>query len=192
MPTPSAQPDTVTRSAFKQLLDAYLSAYRGLSPQTWRLTVGCFIQRAGTMVPPFLTVYLSKEAGMSATQSASILFYHGLGAILGSLLASRTLSRWSTRTNMLASLVASGVALVLLYWAQGYIALSIFAGLSSLVEAPFRPAAMTEISKAEPADKQARAIALLRLGVNAGTLQDQQLGACLLFMTTPIFSTSMP
>lgn len=160
-------------------VNAYARAYRGLDPRTWRLTIGVLIQRAGTMVLPFLTIYLAKEANMSEPQVASIVLYHGLGAIVGSLLATQTMARFSTRTNMLVSLVTTAVALLALYFAQSYLAISLCAGLFMLCEAPFRPAVMTQIARIEPKDKQAQAIALLRVGVNAGMMLGPSLGGIL-------------
>lgn len=166
-------------SGIRRFFSAYAKAYQGLDPRTWRLTFGIFIQRAGTMVLPFLTIYLAKEAKMSEAQVASVVMYHGLGAVVGSFLATQTVARYSMRSNMLGSLIATGVSLLALYFSKGYLWISVFAAAMMLCEAPFRPAVMTQVSRIEPAKNQAQAVALIRVGVNAGMMLGPAIGGLL-------------
>lgn len=163
-------------------MDGYLESYRGLDPRTWRLTFGVFIQRAGTMVLPFLTIYLANEAQMSDAQVASVVFYHGLGAVLGSLVATHTMHRFSARANMLASLLFTAIALLGLYFAQSYLWICIWAAGFMFCEAPFRPAVMTQVSRIESEERQAQAVAFLRVGVNAGMMLGPAFGGILAMM----------
>lgn len=166
-------------SWLSRFLRAYAQAYQGLSPRTWRLTFGIFIQRAGTMVLPFLTIYLANEAKLSEAKVASVILFHGLGAVAGSLLATQSLARFSTRANMLGSLIATAIALLALYAANSYLWISVFAALFMLCEAPFRPAVMTEVSRIEAPEHQSQAIALQRVGVNAGMMLGPAIGGML-------------
>lgn len=167
------------RSSISRFLSAYAKAYRGLDPRTWRLTFGVFVQRAGTMVLPFLTIYLAKEAKMTEAQVASVVLFHGLGALLGSLLATQTVARFSMRANMLGSLITTGVSLLALYFSGTYLWISVFAAAIMLCEAPFRPALMTQVSRIEPPENQTQAVALVRVGVNAGMMLGPAIGGIL-------------
>lgn len=166
-------------SSLDRFLGAYARAYQGLSAQSWRLTLAVFIQRAGTMVLPFLTIYLAKEAQLSEAKVASVILFHGLGAVAGSLLATQSLARFSTRANMLGSLLATAAAIMALYAAQNYLWICICAALFMLCEAPFRPAVMTELSRHEAPENQSQAIALLRVGINAGMMLGPAVGGIL-------------
>jgi peptidyl-tRNA hydrolase len=41
----------------------YISAFAGFSREIWLLTFATFVNRAGTMVVPFLSLYLTKDMG---------------------------------------------------------------------------------------------------------------------------------
>ena len=53
----------------KSSIAVYRNAYIGLSDATWWLALVMFVNRAGTMVLPFLTVYLREEMHYSIADS---------------------------------------------------------------------------------------------------------------------------
>ncbi|WP_315816544.1 hypothetical protein [Paraflavitalea speifideaquila] len=68
-------------------LSLYKNAYSGLSPATWWLSFIMLVNRSGTMVLPFMTIYLiSPSVGYSIGQAGIVMGLFGLGAIAGGTL----------------------------------------------------------------------------------------------------------
>ncbi len=67
----------------------YKNAYTGLSQQTWYLSMVMLINRSGTMVVPFMTMYATHKLGFSIVQAGIIMGLFGLGAIVGTFTGGR-------------------------------------------------------------------------------------------------------
>lgn len=63
----------------------YLAAYQGLSNATWLLALVMFINQIGSMVLPFLGVYMTSILDFSLKNAGIVLSAFGVGSILGSL-----------------------------------------------------------------------------------------------------------
>ena len=66
-------------------LSLYKKAYGGLSPGTWWLSLVMVVNRSGTMVIPFMTMYLTQHYGVTIGKAGFVMSLFGLGAIVGSL-----------------------------------------------------------------------------------------------------------
>ena len=53
------------------LISAYRAAFSGLPREVWLLAGGLLITRAGTMVLPFLSLYLTRDLGLTAAAAGS-------------------------------------------------------------------------------------------------------------------------
>ncbi|MCB0436910.1 MAG: MFS transporter, partial [Mangrovimonas sp.] len=49
----------------KKLIHYYIGTFAGLSKEVWWLALVTFINRSGTMVIPFLSLYLTDDLGFS-------------------------------------------------------------------------------------------------------------------------------
>lgn len=49
----------------KNILTNYVNTFKGLSTEVWWLSLITLVNRAGTMVIPFLSLYLNKNLGFS-------------------------------------------------------------------------------------------------------------------------------
>ncbi|MEO7984764.1 MAG: MFS transporter, partial [Bacteroidota bacterium] len=64
--------------------NTYRNAYSGLSRQTWLLSLIMLINRSGTMVVPFMSLYLtSPEMGYSVGEAGIVFGLFGAGAFSG-------------------------------------------------------------------------------------------------------------
>ncbi len=71
-------------------LSLYKSAYSGLSLSTWLLSAVMLVNRSGTMVFPFITLYLAQRSmGYSLGQVGFVVGLFGLGAVCGGWLGGR-------------------------------------------------------------------------------------------------------
>jgi predicted MFS family arabinose efflux permease len=145
----------------------YRNAYQGLSPKIWWLALVMFINRSGTMVIPFLTVYLTHR-GYSLAQAGYAMAAFGAGSILGGYLGGRLTDRFGHFRVQVASLLLNGLLFLILGQMDRYAAIlcCIFV-LSSLGEA-FRPANAAAIAAYSNDQNRTRCYSLNRLAVNLG------------------------
>ena len=67
----------------------YLAAYAGLPREVRMMATAIFVNRCGTMVLPFLALYLTSRLSMSEVSAGRIISTHGLGAICSAYLGGR-------------------------------------------------------------------------------------------------------
>ena len=152
----------------RRLLRLYTDALSGLPRDVWLLTAAVVVNRAGTMVVPFLALWLTRARGYGADEAGLFLVAFGVGSIAGSWLGGHIADRFGGIRAQVISLLASSVGFVALGQATGTvpIAASIFA--VSVVSESFRPGHMSAIAALVEPGVRARALGLSRLGINAG------------------------
>src|SRR5215216_2492245 len=89
-------------------IQLYRNAYSGVSKPMWWLALVMFVNRSGTMVIPFLTVYLISK-GYSLSQAGYVMTAFGGGAMLGGFLGGQLTDRFGFFYVQLASLFFNGV-----------------------------------------------------------------------------------
>jgi MFS family permease len=67
----------------RKLYDLYRGAYSGLPRNAWLLSLVQFINRSGSMVLFFLTLYLTRKLGFSLVQAGQVVGAYGFGCLLG-------------------------------------------------------------------------------------------------------------
>lgn len=145
----------------------YKNAYTGIPRPAWWLALVMFVNRSGTMVIPFLTVYLTHE-GYTLREAGYVMGAFGLGSIVGGYLGGRLTDRFGSFYIQFFSLFINGIFFILLgrmhtLWQYaGCIFL-----LSSLGEA-FRPANAAAIAAYSNDDNRIRCYSLNRLAINLG------------------------
>ena len=73
----------------KTIYANYLANFRGLSREIWLLSLVTFINRAGAMVIPFLSLYLVNVEGFTLPQVGWIMSCFGLGSLVGTYIGGR-------------------------------------------------------------------------------------------------------
>jgi predicted MFS family arabinose efflux permease len=166
-----------------------LNPWRGLSNLpaiVWIIFATTLVNRAGTMVLPFLTLYVTHYLGQSAAAGGLALTAYGLGSFLTAPLAGRLADRMGAFRVMQASLLASGVLLVLIARTRS---LAVVLGLvfvwSAVTEA-VRPASLSVLTDATPADQRKAAFALNRLAINLGMSVGPAVGGFLATASFPM------
>lgn len=65
-------------------LTLYKTSFSGLSSQTWLLSFIMLVNRSGTMVLPFMTLYLTgKTMNHSLSEAGTVMALFGLGSVIG-------------------------------------------------------------------------------------------------------------
>lgn len=158
----------------------YRNAYSGLSKQTWLLSLIMLINRSGTMVVPFMTLYLtSDEMGYSIGAAGIVFGLFGAGAFCGAWLGGRLTDKIGFYPVQLFALIAGGLLFMLLGQMKTYPLICIFTFLLSFVNEAFRPANSTAIAFYSKEENRTRSYALNRLAINLGWAIGSGLGGFL-------------
>src|SRR6201996_7243485 len=162
------------------LLSSYKQAYSGLSRATWLLSAVMLVNRSGTMVIPFLTIYLTSPAmGYSIAQAGFVMGMFGLGAICGGFLGGRLTDRWGFHRVQLAALAGGGIFFMILGQGKSYPLICICTFLLSVVNDAFRPANSTAIATYSKEENRTRSYSLNRLAINLGWAAGGAIGGIL-------------
>lgn len=151
-----------------RLLALYREAFAGLPRPVWLLSAVVLVNRAGTMVLPFLVLYLTAERGLAADEAASVLFLYGLGALAGAAAGGWISDRAGPLAVQAASLGGAAAIFLLLGGVEGKAAIAATTFALAVVNEAFRPANSTAITQESPSGLRARAFALRQLATNAG------------------------
>jgi predicted MFS family arabinose efflux permease len=151
-----------------RLIETYRAAFRGLPRDVWLLSLVALINRSGTMVLPFLSLYVAEERGLSVSGAGRVLAVYGLGAVAGSYLGGWLSDRIGSTLTQAFSLATSGFAFLAFLLLDSPVEIAAGAFLLSLFAESFRPAVMADMAHRAPPEIAARAFALLRLAVNVG------------------------
>jgi len=152
----------------RTIIATYREAFSGLPRLVWILAGGALVNRAGTMVLPFLSLYLTHDFGLSVEKAGIVLAVFGLGAMVGALVGGRLTDRFGAIRIQLLSLGLSGAGFILLGQLRTFPTMVAGVFIVSVVSEAFRPALMAAVALASPTDGRPRAFALIRLAVNLG------------------------
>lgn len=165
---------------FKNAFRKYIDNFRGFSREIWILTLVTFINRAGTMVLPFLSKYLKEDLGFSYTQIGNILFFFGLGSMVGSWLGGKLSDKIGFYKIMIFSLLVSGMMFFGLQYVTSYVGLCISIFLIMVVADMFRPAMFVSLGAYAKPENRTRALTLVRLAINLGFAAGPALGGLII------------
>jgi predicted MFS family arabinose efflux permease len=158
----------------------YKNAYSGLSPSTWLLSTVMLINRSGTMVLPFMTIYLTSPAmGYSVGKAGVVMSLFGLGAVTGSYVGGKLTDRFGFYPVMLITLLGGGILFMVVGQLKSYPLICIFTFLLSFVNDAFRPANSTAIVSYSKDENRTRSYGLHRLAVNLGWAVGNTMGGFL-------------
>jgi MFS family permease len=132
------------------------------------LFAATLVNRCGTMVLPYLALYITQGLGLDAETAGTVLAVYGGGAIVTPVVAGRLSDRYGAPHIMRGSLVLSGIILLgypFMNGVSGLVALTL--ALSFVAEA-FRPASLAVVSNAVPAQQRKTAFVVIRFAINLG------------------------
>ncbi len=155
----------------------YRNAYSGLSRETWLLSLIMLINRSGTMVIPFMTLYLtSDKMGFTIGEAGFVFGMFGAGAFSGAWLGGRLTDKIGFYPVQMMTLLGGGVLFFALGQMKTYELICIFTFLLSFVNEAFRPANSTAIAFYSKEENRTRSYALNRLAINLGWAVGSGLG----------------
>lgn len=153
----------------KATAQTYHKAYSGLSRSTWLLSLIMLINRSGTMVVPFMTLYLtSPKMGYTVGQAGMVFGLFGLGAFCGAYVGGRLTDRIGYYPVQMITLIGGGLLFIALGQMRTYPLICLFTFMVSFVGEAFRPANAAAIAFYSREENRTRSYALNRLAINIG------------------------
>ena len=148
-----------------------MNPWRGLGSlprEVWYLCLAILINRAGTMVLPFLTLYLTLNRKLSPGTAGLALTIYGICAIIIAPLAGRFSDRFGGLRVMKLSLILSGLILFVFPFMGSVTGIFVVCGLWAIASEAFRPPSMAIIGDLAGPERRKAAFALSRLAINLG------------------------
>lgn len=150
------------------LFTKYKESFAHLQRNIWILSIAMFINRSGSMVLLFTSLYLTKELNFSISEAGITLSVYGIGSILGSYAGGWLTDRKNYKHIMILSLVSSGIILLAMLIATTLFSISIIIFLYAFTADMFRPANSSAIAHFSTSENRTRSVSLVRLAVNLG------------------------
>lgn len=134
----------------------------------WWLALITLINRAGAMVIPFLSLYLTDDLNFSLQQVGWIMTSYGLGSFLGAWLGGKLSDQIGYYKVILISLLLTGVSFITIQYFTSF--WSICAGFFVLIAIAdmARPAFFVALSAYSKPENKTRSLTFIRLAINLG------------------------
>ena len=148
-----------------------MNPWRGLGNlprEVWFLCLAILVNRAGTMVLPFLTLYLTVDRKFSPGKAGLALTVYGIAAIIIAPLAGRVSDRLGSLVILKLSMFLTGLILFLIPFVSSLYGILAITGIWAFAAESFRPPSMALIGRLTGPAQRKMAFALSRLAVNLG------------------------
>ncbi|HEX9980281.1 MAG TPA: MFS transporter [Flavobacterium sp.] len=165
---------------FRTAFQRYVNNFKGFSREIWILTIVTFINRAGTMVLPFLSKYLKEDLHYSYSEVGWIMVSFGAGSMAGSWLGGKLSDKVGFYKVMVFSLFTSGLMFFVIQFITSFWGLCIGMFSIMVVADMFRPAMFVSLGAYAKPENRTRALTLVRLAVNLGFAAGPALGGLII------------
>lgn len=164
----------------KKFFSGYVNSFKGLRKEVWYLALITFVNRAGTMVIPFLTKYLNEDLNLSYGQVGGVRVFFGIGSLLGSYLGGKISDKIGFYKVMVISLFLSGILFITLQYIRSFEALCVAILVLMTVADMFRPAMYVSLKTYSKPENRTRSLTLVRLAINLGFALGPALGGLII------------
>lgn len=148
-------------------VNLYRNAYTGLNRRMWLLAAVMFINRSGTMVLPFMTLYI-KQIGFSTKQAGLVVAVYGIGSLVGAFIGGKISDRFGFYYTQFFALLCGGLLFITLGQMNSYVSICVCTFFLSMVNESFRPANATAIAHYSTVQNRTQSFSIIRLAINLG------------------------
>jgi len=134
----------------------------------WMIFAATLINRSGTMVLPFLAIYMTKQMNISEAYAGLMVASYGAGALVTAPFVGKIADKVGALRVMKFSLTITGLILFVYSLITNFYLLLAFTFLWAIINESFRPANMSLISEVVETKQRRTAFALNRLAINLG------------------------
>jgi MFS family permease len=146
----------------------FFKAYSGIQKEVWLLALAQLVNRIGTMVIFFLSIYLKDHLHFDIPRVGWAMGFFGAGSLTGVLLGGRIADRFGYRLLMTSSLLLGGSLFIVASFVTSFEWLCLVLFLMSCIGEAFRPANMASVGHYSSPENYTRSVSLLRLATNLG------------------------
>ena len=162
-----------------KLFNSYINTFKGLSREAWMLSIVMLINRSGSMVLPFLGVYMTDHLKFSLENAGIVLSFYGLGSVLGSWLGGFLTDKFGEYYIQSWSLFLSAPIFIIMPFFSSVEMMALLIFLQSAISDTFRPANSVAITKYARPENLTKAFSLNRMAINLGFSIGPALGGIL-------------
>jgi len=164
----------------RTVFNNYINTFRGLSKEVWWLALITLINRAGTMVVPFLSLYLKDNMHFTLSNVGWIMSAFGLGSVAGSWLGGKLTDKIGYYKVMVYSLWITGLLFIGLQFLNTFASICFGVFIVMLVADSFRPALFVALNAYSKPENKIRSLTLIRLAINLGFSAGPALGGIII------------
>ncbi len=140
----------------------------GLPRQFWFLWTGTLINRVGSFVVLFLSIYLTSDRHFTQSQAGFVIGLYGVGGAIGTMTGGVLADRWGRRPTMLIAQFGAAALMLTLGFAQTYTQILIVTGFLGAFAEGVRPAFSAMMVDIVPEQDRVRAFSLNYWAINLG------------------------
>ena len=157
--------------------------YANLPKAVYLLCGGMFVNRAGTLLVPFLALYLRESLGLSAAMATNAIGAYGFGALFASVAGGHLADRYGRRAVMLLALLGGSVVVLAFSTLTRPAAILAAAWLFAFLADMYRPAAAAMLTDLVEPVRRPHAFGLMYVSINLGFAVGPLMGAWLITFT---------
>jgi len=151
----------------------------GIPRNIWLLSLISLVNRCGSMVISFITLYLTQQLHFSIRDTGYTMSCFGVGALIGAYTGGRLTDKLGYYAVQFWSLIFNGLMLLLLMVVRDFWWMCAAVFVMSLIAELFRPANSVAINRHCTPETRTRSISLYRMAVNLGWTVAPVLGGLL-------------
>ncbi len=146
----------------------YVASFKGLSKEIWLLAFVTFINRAGAMVIPFLSLYLVNALGFTLPQVGWIMTCFGFGSLIGNWIGGKLTDTLGFYKVIVGSLFLGGIGFFILQYISTFYGFCLAIFLLILAADAYRPAIFVATETYSKPENTTRSLTLIHLAINLG------------------------
>lgn len=157
----------------------YSESYQGFPREVWMLCAVLFVNRTGSMVLTFFTLYLTQALGYSLGIAGQVLAIYGFGYLAGALMGGWLCDRLGVLRILFLSLASSGLGYFVLERLRSLPAIMVATFLVAVAAESFNPANLSALAAFSPPSLLNRVVALNRVAINLAVAMAPAIGGWL-------------
>src|SRR5439155_1203230 len=144
-----------------------LASLKALPRPAWILFLGVFLNKFGSFVVPFLTLFLTRQ-GYSMGDAGLAIGAYGAGHFVASGLGGHLADTFGRRKTIVLSMFLAAITMMLLSQARSLPVILLLTALAGLAGELYRPASSALLADLVPAGQRVTAFSAYRMAFNAG------------------------
>jgi len=146
----------------------YISTFKGLSRDVWYFAGMMLINRLGTLILPFLTLYTTQQLGWTKIDAGYATMCFGIGSFTGAYLGGEMTDKFGYYKTMAISLFSAAIGFYFLQYVSDLYLMCGFLFICAVLADLLRPAVMSGLTSFTTKETRTRAVSLIRLAFNLG------------------------